>query len=127
MSNKPLSLAVLLIVVLSALSCASPASEGKTPAVNIGNQEWGISLATTPQELSQGLGGLPSLTRGRGMLFDLGEERIIAVTTVPMLFTIDVVFISESLRVTEVVQEVIPGLPSLCVCHELPNNRGSAI
>ncbi|MEK7280757.1 MAG: DUF192 domain-containing protein, partial [Chloroflexota bacterium] len=93
--NKPLSFAGLLLILLLALSCASPDSEGKNPAVNIGNQEWGISLAATPQELSQGLGGLPSLPRGKGMLFDLGEERIIAVTTVPMFLTIDVVFISE--------------------------------
>lgn len=107
--NKPLGFAWLLIIILLALSCAPPASKGENPAVNIGNQDWEISLATTPQELSQGLGGLPSLPQGRGMLFDLGEEKIIAVTTEPMLFTIDVVFISKSLRVTEVASEVIPG------------------
>jgi hypothetical protein len=43
------------------------------------------------------------------MFFDTGYEQIIQVTTVPMLFPIDIAFFSESLVVTEVYPNVEPG------------------
>jgi hypothetical protein len=43
------------------------------------------------------------------MLFDTGFEQIIEVTTVPMLFSLDIAFLSEDLTVTEVYRDVEPG------------------
>jgi len=43
------------------------------------------------------------------MLFDLGYERPLQVTTEPMLFPLDIVFIGEDLKVIDVVQDVEPG------------------
>jgi len=77
--------------------------------VKIGDTEWLVDVATQPWELSQGLGGLSGLLAGTGMLFDLGWEQIIEVTTVPMLFPIDIAFISDDLKVTEVYRGVEPG------------------
>ncbi|MBC8477487.1 MAG: DUF192 domain-containing protein [Dehalococcoidia bacterium] len=77
--------------------------------VKIGDREWSTDVATQPWELSQGLGGLSGLVAGTGMLFDLGWEQIIEVTTVPMLFPIDIAFFSEDLTMTELHQEVEPG------------------
>ena len=77
--------------------------------VTIGDKEWLVDLATTYQELTQGLGGVQSLPAGRGMLFDLGSEQSLSVTTAPMLFNIDIVFISGNLAVTEVSLDVAPG------------------
>ena len=77
--------------------------------VTIGERQWAVSLATTPSEWVQGLGGLPSLPPGTGMLFDLGQEQAIRVTTEPMLFDIDIVFIGANLVVTEAVGHVPPG------------------
>ena len=73
------------------------------------DKEWLTDLALSPWELEQGLGGLPGLAPGTGMLFDLGYEQTITVTTVPMLFNLDIAFLSEDLTVTEVYRSVSPG------------------
>ncbi|MDD4984935.1 MAG: DUF192 domain-containing protein [Dehalococcoidales bacterium] len=77
--------------------------------VKIGDTEWATDVAMQPWELSQGLGGLSGLLTGAGMLFDLGWEQIIEVTTMPMLFPIDIAFFSESLTLSELYREVEPG------------------
>jgi len=77
--------------------------------VTIGDKQWAVDIASTFWELSQGLGGLSELPAGTGMLFDLGSEQIIEVTTVPMLFPLDIAFLSEDLMVTEVYRGVEPG------------------
>ena len=77
--------------------------------VTIRDKQWQAGIADTPWELTQGLGGLAELAPNTGMFFDTGYEQIIQVTTVPMLFPIDIVFFSESLAVTEVYPNVEPG------------------
>ena len=75
----------------------------------IGDKQWQVSIADTPWELTQGLGGLPELAPGTGMLFDLGWDQTVQVTTVPMLFPLDIAFFSETLVVTEVYRDIQPG------------------
>ncbi len=77
--------------------------------VTIGDKEWLASLASDPWELVQGLGGIPSIDAGVGMLFDLGFEQAITVTTEPMLFNLDIVFFSEAMVVTEIYRNIQPG------------------
>jgi len=77
--------------------------------VTIKNKQWDVTVAITPAELAQGLGGLDGLPAQSGMLFDMGVAQIIQVTTVPMLFPLDIIFLSESLVVTEVYRNVLPG------------------
>jgi uncharacterized membrane protein (UPF0127 family) len=77
--------------------------------VVIGDREWSVDLATFSWELSQGLGGLSELPASTGMLFDLGWEQIIEVTSVPMLFPLDIAFMAEDLSVTELYKNVVPG------------------
>ncbi|AII60191.1 hypothetical protein X793_03700 [Dehalococcoides mccartyi CG4] len=77
--------------------------------IQIGDREWLVDVATQPWELSQGLGGLSGLLAGTGMLFDLGWEQIIEMTTVPMLFPLDIAFFSENLTITEMYRNVEPG------------------
>jgi len=77
--------------------------------VRIGDKEWFMDIATFPWELSQGLGGLVELPSDTGMLFDVGFEQTVEVTTVPMLFPLDIAFLSEDLTVTEVYRDVGPG------------------
>jgi len=77
--------------------------------VTIRDRQWLVSMATTPYELMTGLGGLPYLEPGTGMLFDAGAEHWIEVTTEPMLFPIDIVFISGDLAVMKVFGSVEPG------------------
>jgi len=77
--------------------------------VTIKEKQWTVDVASTYSELTQGLGGLPEMTPMTGMLFDLGFEQTIEVTTVPMLFPLDIAFLSEDLTVTEVYHGVEPG------------------
>ena len=76
--------------------------------LTIGNKQWSVSLATTASELTQGLGGLSGIPPRSGMLFDMGAPQIIQVTTAPMLFPLDIAFLSESLVVTEVYRDIQP-------------------
>ena len=77
--------------------------------VTINDKQWAVDIAVTPWELSQGLGGLSELPSGTGMLFDLGYEQVIEVTTVPMLFPLDIAFLSEDMTMTEVYHDIEPG------------------
>ncbi|MDD5038276.1 MAG: ArdC-like ssDNA-binding domain-containing protein [Dehalococcoidales bacterium] len=77
--------------------------------VTIDNNEWYMDVATLPWELSQGLGGLVEIPTATGMLFDLGIEQTIEVTTVPMLFPLDIAFLSQDMTITEIYRNIEPG------------------
>jgi len=77
--------------------------------VTIKDKQWTVDVANTYPELTQGLGGLPEMAPGTGMLFDLGFEQTIEVTTVPMLFPLDIAFLTEDFSVTEVYPGFEPG------------------
>jgi len=77
--------------------------------VNIRDKQWNVAMATTYSELVAGLGGFSSIAAGTGMLFDMGSDQYIDVTTVPMLFSLDIAFISSSLVVGGLAQNVPPG------------------
>jgi len=77
--------------------------------VTIGDRKWSVSIASSPWELTQGLGGIPEMAPETGMLFDMGWEQIIQVTTVPMLFLLDIAFLSEDMVVLEVYRSIEPG------------------
>jgi len=77
--------------------------------VTIRDRQWSVSIASTPWELAQGLGGIAETLPDTGMLFDTGWEQYITVTTESMLFPIDIAFLSESLVVVDLVQHFVPG------------------
>jgi uncharacterized membrane protein (UPF0127 family) len=77
--------------------------------ITIDDKEWLVSLASAPWELVQGLGGIPEIPQDTGMLFDMGFEQTIHVTTVPMLFPLDIAFFSEDMVVTEIYRNIQPG------------------
>ncbi|KTB47827.1 hypothetical protein DEALK_06720 [Dehalogenimonas alkenigignens] len=77
--------------------------------ITIKDREWIAAVAAAPWELNQGLGGSPGLAVGTGMFFDLGSSRAIEVTTAPMLFPLDIVFLSEDFTITEFYRDVSPG------------------
>jgi len=69
--------------------------------VLIRDKQWQVTLATTAWEQASGLGGIPPIPPGTGMLFDLGCDQIITVSTLPMLFPLDIAFVSDSLMVVD--------------------------
>ncbi len=78
--------------------------------VTIGTKIWSTYVADQPAELSTGLGGLSSIPADTGMLFDVGYDRPIQVTTVPMLFNLDIVFFDSNLKVVDIHENVAPGV-----------------
>lgn len=80
-----------------------------TAIITIGQKQWHVYVATTYEEITQGLGGLSSIPPQTGMLFDLGYDQVITVTTVPMLFPLDIVFIRSDMRVVDLAKNVPPG------------------
>ena len=97
--------------------------------VTIRDRQWTVSLATTPAELSQGLGGVVSIPAGTGMLFDVGVDQVIGVTTEPMLFAIDIIWIHSTQGVVEVARDVGPGYlvtPTAQARYFLEVNAGEA-
>ena len=78
--------------------------------VTINDKQWAVDIASAPWELSQGLGGLLEMPTDIGMLFDTGFEQIIQVTTEPMVFALDIAFLTSDLVVTEIYHSVEPGL-----------------
>jgi len=77
--------------------------------IKIGDKQWQVSLAITPWELTTGLGGIPGIPPEAGMLFDIGYESTITITTELLLFPIDIAFISSSPTVVEIARNVPPG------------------
>jgi len=77
--------------------------------VTIDDKQWMVTIANTPWELEQGLGGIPQISPWTGILFDLGYVQIINVTTEPMLFSLDIAFLSEDMAITEIYHDIPPG------------------
>jgi len=84
----------------------------ETGTVVIGEKSWDVQIASEAAELTTGLGGLTYLAPSTGMLFNMGYDQVIQVTTVPMLFNLDIAFIKvvgETWVVSEVVLNAPPG------------------
>ncbi len=90
----------------------------QTATVTIRDTVWQVDVAETASERSQGLSNVPAMSAYTGMLFDMGSEQIISIQTENMLFSLDVLYLNESLVVTEVKENVLPGQSS--VLSELP-------
>jgi uncharacterized membrane protein (UPF0127 family) len=78
-------------------------------SIAIMNATWEVTIAADPADLSQGLGGIASIQSGTGELFNLDVSQTIRVTTVPMLFALDIAFMDENVVVTEVYRDTQPG------------------
>lgn len=77
--------------------------------VTIGDGFWQVFIATTLAEITAGLGRAKGIPAQTGMLFDTGYEHLIVVTTEQMLFSLDIIWISEMLKVVDVSRDVQPG------------------
>ena len=85
----------------------------ETGSVTIGDNVWSVDIASSSAELTTGLGNIASLAAGTGMLFNMGTDQVIHVTTVPMLFNLDIAYIKivgESWVVSEIDRDVEPGV-----------------
>ena len=77
--------------------------------VTIGTRSWVCYIATTTEQLNTGLGGIESIPAGTGMVFVMSYPRTVRVTTYPMLFNLDVIFLDENFNVVQIERDVEPG------------------
>lgn len=78
--------------------------------ISIGNQFWQVYIATTYEEITQGLANTNYIPVRTGMLFVLPTTQQITVSTQYMLFPIDIIFIDENMQITEIVRNVPAGV-----------------
>ena len=51
----------------------------KLYSLNIKDKQFKVALITDKKEMKEGLSGKPKLGKGKGLLFDFGEERLITM------------------------------------------------
>lgn len=78
-------------------------------SITINGKTWDTYVAVTAEELLAGLANLVSIPADTGMFFDTGYDNIINVTTLEMLFNLDIVFIDSDFKVVEVCENVLIG------------------
>lgn len=78
--------------------------------VTVSGKVWTCAYANLPSEILLGLSGKEYMAPGVGMLFDMGANQSeILLYTDEMLFSMDVLFISEAGTVVAVFQDIEPG------------------
>lgn len=96
--------------------------------VSIGPNSWICVAAITDQEIETGLSNQEPLTPGFGMIFDMRKTQAVSVTTKEMLFSIDVVYISDKGKVVDIDHNVAKGnqLDPIYCRYFLEVNAGEA-
>jgi len=85
-----------------------------------------IEVATTPEELSQGLMFRPSLAEDRGMLLFFDSETFPHIWMKNVFIPLDVVYLDNSGIVVEVVENAPPCKAEPCP-HYIPKNPARAV
>jgi len=71
--------------------------------IKIGNDIFTVTVVTSQEAMTQGLGGTDSLEKGTGMLFDFGKASEITMNMMKMKYSLDMIFIGEDDKVIKVV------------------------
>jgi len=83
-----------------------------------------VAVATTLQEVTSGLSGVPGLSAGTGMLFDLGADQDhIPIDMSQMRFNLDIVFINSQAGVCGLLHDVAPGDTAVFQASGVPGAR----
>jgi len=105
----------------------------KSNTININQEDFSIEIATTPSQLSRGLGGRTELCRNCGMLFIFPSSQILQFWMKDTLIPLDMVFIDQNKKIVNIVTAQVGDLsikkstsPAL-FCLELNANRASEI
>lgn len=74
--------------------------------ISIGNKEYKVQIAETPEEKKKGLQGVTELPQDEGMLFIYDEPQEVSIWMKDTLIPLDIIFINEDQEVIEVHQGV---------------------
>ena len=95
------------------------------PSVTVGETNWPVELAITPEERSQGLSGREALEPGTGMLFIYEDDRHLTFWMPDMNFPLDMVWIDSQCVVVDATLNARIPLPGE-TREELPRYSPSA-
>ncbi|MGE5505672.1 MAG: DUF192 domain-containing protein [Actinomycetota bacterium] len=73
------------------------------------HQGFTVEVATTPDQLSQGLMFRKALAPDAGMLFDFGHEQQVAMWMKNTLIPLDMLFIASDGRIIHIAEYTVPG------------------
>lgn len=79
-----------------------------SPNILIGNRTVHVTVANTPQLREKGLSDYPALSKDEGMLFSFENDGYHAFWMKKMLFSIDIVWISLSGEIVDIVEGAAP-------------------
>ena len=85
--------------------------------IRIGNKEYNVKEATTPEDKAKGLSGVESLPEDEGMLFIFDPPEDVKFWMKDTLIPLDIIFINEDQEVVKVHQ----GIPNDETLIEVPN------
>ncbi|BAE49703.1 Uncharacterized conserved protein [Paramagnetospirillum magneticum AMB-1] len=107
---------LVMILILQGLSATARAEAvifgaSRLEVITQGGKRhaFAVELATTPEQLSQGLMFRRDLPAGNGMLFDFGLPRQVAMWMKNTLIPLDMLFMDRTGRVIHVEQYTVPG------------------
>lgn len=109
---RPAAARTILAGALLALACGSAAADGALESLTIetgaGSHAVAVEIADTPERRAVGLMHRPALAPDRGMLFDFGTTRPVAMWMKNTLISLDMFFIDRFGRIVAIAAETIP-------------------
>jgi uncharacterized membrane protein (UPF0127 family) len=106
------AMVVGLLMLVSAFCLAADVNfpRSKLELVSVAGQRhsFDVELASTPEQLSQGLMFRRNLAANAGMLFDFGQIRPVSMWMRNTLIPLDMLFIDDRGQVVAVVQRTVP-------------------
>lgn len=109
---RPAAARTILAGALLALACGGAAADGALETLTIetgaGSHAVAVEIADTPERRTVGLMHRPALAPDRGMLFDFGTTRPVAMWMKNTLISLDMFFIDRFGRIVAIAAETVP-------------------
>jgi hypothetical protein len=103
--------ALAAFLVLGSAGLAGLGASSPAPAIHsmgLGDHEIAVEIAATDQERMRGLSGRKDLAAGNGLLFVFPGSALHGIWMKDMNFAIDIMWISQDLRVVTIAENVAP-------------------
>jgi uncharacterized membrane protein (UPF0127 family) len=109
--GRGLRMMLLAVVMAAAPALATEFGHSRVEVDTQGgrHQSFAVEVATTPDQLSQGLMFRRSLAADAGMLFDFGQEQQVAMWMKNTMIPLDMLFIAADGRIVLIAEYTVPG------------------